>query len=162
MTEETEELDPDEADAFAAQLAQETDEKFEQSREEQHELLEAVASEDGAPLLETQCEIHGLTVPISGRLTGEFVERIEGLDAEAKRRAEGDGERAGVSDIIRELAEIIDDLIDDEELTADGVYRMYQQEGVMPVRTILEEVMASLRREEERVNGTADGFRSDG
>lgn len=153
------EIDESEANAFAAQLVQETDEKYQTSKENQHALLDAVAEEDGAPLLETKTTIYGHTVPVSGRLTGAFIERVESLDAEAKRRAEGDGDQS-VSDIVRELAEIIDDLIDDPELTADGVYEQYRREGVGPVRTLLDEVMEALQKEEERVRGDADGFRS--
>ena len=146
-------------DELAADLAQDAQESFEENKAKQHDLLDAVAEEDGAPLLETKCDIHGITVPVSGRLTGAFVERIERLDAEAKKRANGESDKSGVSDIIRELAVIIDDLIDDPELTARGVYQTYQSEGVKPVRTILEEVMAALQREQERVEGTAKGFR---
>jgi len=144
----------------AADLILEADAQLQENRQEQHELLDAVSEEDGAPLLQTKCNIHGIVVPVSGRLTGEFVERVEGLDAEAKRRADGESDKTGVSDIIRELATIIDELIDDPELTADGVYQTYINEGVGPVRTILENVMQSLQEEEERVQGTADGFRS--
>jgi len=142
----------------AADLILETEEQYQQQKAQQHDLLDAVAEEDGAPLLETKCSIHGIVVPVSGRLTGEFVEHIESLDAEAKRRAEGESGK-GVSDIVREMADILDDLIDDPELTAEGVYQTYRKEGVGPVRTIMENVMESLQEEEERVRGTADGFR---
>lgn len=141
----------------AVELVEQATEAHEQSREEQHELLEAVAEEDGAPLLETQCEIYGVVVPVSGRLTGSFIERVEELDAEARKRAEGDG--GGVSDIVRELCEILDGLIDDDELTQRGLYRQYREEGVRPIRTILDETMDALEAEQERVEGTADGFR---
>jgi len=156
---EPETIDDELADK-AGELILETEEAYQEQKAKQHDLLDAVAEEDGAPLLETKCDIHGITVPVSGRLTGEFVERVESLDAEAKRRADGESEQTGVSDIVRELAEIVADLIDDPELTASGVYRTYQEEGVMPVRTILESVMESLQKEEERMRGTADGFRS--
>ena len=151
----------DDLNERAADMVLETEQEYQEKKAAQHDLLDAVSEEEGAPLLETKCDIHGVTVPVSGRLTGEFVERIERLDAEAKRRASGDSDESGVSDIIRELAVIIDDVIDDEELTAEGVYRMYQQEGAQPVRTILEEVMDALQREQERVEGTAEGFRPD-
>lgn len=148
-------------DEVAADLAMGAKESYESNRKDQHDLLDAVAEEDSAPLLETKCEIYGHVIPVSGRLTGEFVERIEALDAEAKRRASGEGDQSGVSDIIRELAEILDDLIDDPELTANGIYGLYLDEGPRAVRTIVEEVLESLKREEERVQGDADGFRSE-
>jgi len=160
MSSEPETIDDDLADE-AGELILETEEAYQEQKAEQHDLLDAVAEEDGAPLLETKCDIHGVTVPVSGRLTGAFVERVEDLDAEAKRRADGESEQTGVSDIVRELADIIADLIDDPELTAAGVYQTYRQEGVGPVRTILEKVMAALQQEEERVRGTADGFRQE-
>lgn len=145
----------------ALEVAKETEEAYQAQKEQQHELLEAVAEEDGAPLLETRCNIYGVTVPVSGRLTGEFVERVEALDAEAKRRADGESDDTGVSDIIAELCEILDGLIDDDELTTEGLYQQYRQEGVGPVRTIIDEVMDALKDEQERVEGTADGFRGE-
>lgn len=163
MPEEPETIDDDVADAAGA-LMQEAGETLEERREDQHDLLQAVAEEDGAPLLETKCEIYGHVVPVSGRLTGAFIERVEELDAEAKRRANADSDDdaagRGVSDIVAELADILDDLIDDPELTGEDLYVQYQQEGVGPIRTILDEVMDSLEREQERVEGTAKGFRS--
>jgi hypothetical protein len=60
---------------------------------------------------------------------------------------------------VRELGEIIDDLVDDEEITTRGVYQTYRAEGVAPVRRILDEVMDALRKEDKRLRGDADGFR---
>jgi len=152
-------MDADNLDERAADLALDAAQSFEEKQAEQHDLLDAVADEEGAPLLETKATIAGVTVPVSGRLNGEFIERVERLDEEAKRRANDEDAQNGVIDIMRELADIIDGLIDDDELTARGVYQTYQAEGVGPVRTILEEVMDALKTEDERLRGEADGFR---
>jgi len=152
-------MDADNPDELAADLALAAHEDYQQSKAEQHDLFDAVADEEGAPLLETKATIAGVTIPVSGRLNGAFIERVERLDAEAKRRANDEDAPDGVSDIVRELGEIIGDLVDDDEITARGVYRTYQQEGVAPVRRILEEVMDALRTEDERLRGDADGFR---
>jgi len=154
-------MDADNLDELAADLALDAAQSFEEKQAEQHDLLDAVADEEGAPLLETKATIAGVTVPVSGRLNGEFIERVERLDEEAKRRANDEDAENGVSDIMRELADIIDGLIDDDELTARGVYQTYQAEGVGPVRTILEEVMDALQTEDERLRGEADGFRKE-
>jgi len=148
-------------DELAADLALAAHEEYQQSKAEQHDLFDAVADEEGAPLLETKATIAGVTIPVSGRLTGAFIERVERLDAEAKRRANDEDAPDGVSDIVHELGEIIDDLVDDDEITARGVYQTYQAAGVAPVRRILEEVMDSLRKEDERLRGDADGFRKE-
>jgi hypothetical protein len=129
------------------------------NREVQHELLQAAADEDGAPLLETQTEIYGIVVDVSGRLTGEFVGQIEALDKEAKRRADGESEDSGVSDIIAELCVILGDTVDDPELDAEAFYQTYQENGPGPLKTIAEEVLGALQSEDERVSGQADGFR---
>jgi len=154
-------MDADNPDELAADLALAAHEDYQQSKAEQHDLFDAVADEEGAPLLETKATIAGVTIPVSGRLNGAFIERVERLDAEAKRRANSDDAPDGVSDIVRELGEIIDDLVDDDEITARGVYQTYQAEGVAPVRRILEEVMDALRTEDERLRGDADGFRKE-
>jgi len=154
-------MDADNPDDLAAALALDAATEYEAATEEQHELFDAVAEEEGAPLLETKATVAGVTIPVSGRLNGAFIERVERLDAEAKRRANDADAPDGVSDIVRELGEIIDDLTDDDEITARGVYQTYQAEGVGPVRTILEEVMNALQREDERLRGDADGFRKE-
>ena len=154
-------MDADNPDELAADLALAAHEDYQQSKAEQHDLFDAVADEEGAPLLETKATIAGVTIPVSGRLNGAFIERVERLDAEAKRRANDEDAPDGVSDIVRELGEIIDDLVDDDEITARGVYQTYQAEGVAPVRRILEEVMDALRKEDERLRGDADGFRKE-
>jgi len=145
----------------AAELIRETNEQYQQNREEQHELLKAVAEEDGAPLLETQCEIYDHVVPVSGRLTGGLMERFESLDDEIQRRQDGDDDARRVSAIIRELTEELSALIDDGELTADELYQLYRREGGEPLRTIADNVIDALKREDERERGTADGFREE-
>jgi len=153
------EPEPGELDEFAAQLAAETDEKFESRKEDQHALLEAAAEEDGAPLLETQCEIYGEVVPVSGRLTGELIDRTTQLDKTAKAISNGDKDPSELLHVIREITEICADLIDDEELTQQELYKLYRAEGVKPLRRITDEVMGALQKERERVSGDADGFR---
>jgi len=153
-------IDADEADAFAAELAQETDEKFESNKEDQHALLEAAAEADGAPLLETKCEIYGEVVPVSGRLTGDLIDRVTQLDNTAKAVADGEEDAGELQTIISELTGICADLIDDDDLTQSELYKLYRAEGVTPLRTITEAVMSALQQEDERVSGAADGFRS--
>jgi plasmid stability protein len=154
-------MDAENPDELAADLALDAAKEYQAREAEQHDLFDAVAEEEGAPMLETRATIAGVTIPVSGRLNGAFIERVERLDAEAKRRANDEDAPDGVSDIVRELGEIIDDLVDDDEITARGVYQTYQAEGVAPVRRILEEVMDALRKEDERLRGDADGFRKE-
>jgi len=153
-------IDADEADAFAAELAQETDEKFQENKEDQHALLEAAAEEDGAPLLETKCEIYGEVVPVSGRLTGDLIDRVTQLDNTAKAVADGEEDAGELQTIISELTGICADLIDDDDLTQSELYKLYRAEGVTPLRTITENVMSALQQEDERVSGAANGFRT--
>ncbi|UBF23342.1 tail assembly chaperone [Halorubrum tailed virus 29] len=154
-------MDAESKDELAADLALDAAKEYQAREAEQHDLFDAVAEEEGAPLLETRATIAGVTIPVSGRLNGAFIERVERLDAEAKRRANDEDAPDGVSDIVRELGEIIDDLVDDDEITARGVFQTYRAEGVAPVRRILEEVMDALRKEDERLRGDADGFRKE-
>jgi len=154
-------IDADEADAFAAELAAETDEKFESNKEDQHALLEAAAEADGAPLLETKCEIYGEVVPVSGRLTGDLIDRVTQLDNTAKAVADGEEDAGELQTIISELTGICADLIDDDDLTQSELYKLYRAEGVTPLRTITENVMSALQQEDERVSGAADGFRAE-
>ena len=146
-------------DEIAADLALDAKESYDSSKENQHALLDAVAEQDGAPLLETQCTIYGETIPVSGRLTGELIDRITALDTRAKEMADKGGSGAEFRDIINDVTQIAADLIDDDELTQRELYKVYRDNGVKPLRTILMDVFESLQKEEERVRGDADGFR---
>ena len=146
-------------DEIAADLALDAKESYDSSKENQHALLDAVAEQDGAPLLETQCTIYGETIPVSGRLTGELIDRITALDTRAKEMADKGGSGAEFRDIINDVTQIAADLIDDDELTQKELYKVYRDNGVKPLRTILVDVFESLQKEEERVRGDADGFR---
>ena len=146
-------------DEIAADLALDAKESYESSKENQHALLDAVAEQDGAPLLETQCTIYGETIPVSGRLTGELIDRVTALDPRAKEMADKGGSGAEFRDIINDVTQIAADLIDDDELTQKELYKVYRDNGVKPLRTILMDVFESLQKEEERVRGDADGFR---
>ena len=146
-------------DEIAADLALDAKESYESSKENQHALLDAVAEQDGAPLLETQCTIYGETIPVSGRLTGELIDRITLLDDKAKEVSDGQGSGQDLRGIIQELCAIGANLIDDPELTPQELYQVYRDNGVKPLRTIVMDVFDALQKEEERVRGDADGFR---
>ena len=146
-------------DEIAADLALDAKESFESSKKNQHALLDAVAEQDGAPLLETQCTIYGETIPVSGRLTGELIDRTTRLDDRAKEIANGDGSGEDLRNVIHELCEIGADLIDDDELSKQELHDLYRYNGVKPLRTIVMDVFDALQKEEERVRGDADGFR---
>lgn len=152
--------DEQDFDELAADLALDAKESYEVAREEQHALLDDVAKEEGADVLETQATIRENTVPVSGRLNGDLFDRMGELDERVERIERGDARAYEVSETADELAQLLADLIDDPEFTKAGAYNTYRESGIEPLGVILEAVFEALKAEEERRQGAADGFRA--
>ncbi len=59
------------------------------------------------------------------------------------------------------MCQILADVIDDPDWNKQKFYAAYREEGSKPILTMLERVFESLKKERERVEGTAEGFRSE-
>jgi hypothetical protein len=156
------EIDEEEADAFAAQLARETDEKFRENREEQQEFLDTVAEEEGAEVLETKCSLMGeYVVPLRAKLDGEIMDAMGRIDGRLERIESGEARAYEISETADELSRLLADVIDDAEWHKELFYEVYREEGVDPLGVMLERVFDSLKEERERRRGAADGFRAE-
>lgn len=160
---EQEQPDPDELDAFAADLAKQTDQKFQQSQEEQEEFLDTVAEEEGAEILETTCNLVGeYTVPLRAKLNGDLMDAMGRIDARLERLEGEEGRAYEISETADDVCQLLEDVIDDPEWHKSKFYAAYESEGLKPIGTMLERAFESLKAERERRRGAADGFRKDG
>ena len=149
-------------DEIAADLAQDAKESFEQSREEQEAFLETVAQEEGAEVLETQCNLIGdYTVPLKAKLDGDLMEAMGRIDDRLQRLQGKQGRAYEITETADEVSQLLADVIDDPEWHKSKFYAAYQSEGLDPLGVMLERAFESLKQERERRNGTADGFRSE-
>ena len=149
-------------DEIAADLAQDAKESFEQSREEQEAFLETVAQEDGAEVLETQCNLIGdYTVPLKAKLDGDLMDAMGRIDDRLQRLQGKQGRAYEITETADEVSQLLADVIDDPEWHKSKFYAAYQSEGLDPLGVMLERAFESLKQERERRNGTADGFRSE-
>jgi hypothetical protein len=156
------EPEPGELDEFAAQLAAETDEKFEQNREKQDEFLDTVAEEEGAEVLETECNLIGeYTVPLQAKLDGKLMDAMGRIDDRLERIQAGEARAYEIGDTAEEVSELLADVIDDATWDKRTFYQAYEDEGIGPLGVMLERAFESLKTEKERRQGTADGFRQD-
>jgi len=154
--------EPGELDEFAAQLAAETDDKFEDNREKQDEFLDTVAEEEGAEVLETTCNLVGdYTVPIKAKLDGELMDAMGRIDGRLERLGNEDARAYEISETADEVAQLLADVIDDSEWHKSLFYEVYENEGLRPLGSMLERAFESLKDERERRQGVADGFRPD-
>ena len=154
------EPEPGELDEFAAQLAAETDEKFEQNREKQDEFLDTVAEEEGAEVLETECNLIGeYTVPLQAKLDGKLMDAMGRIDDRLERIQAGEARAYEIGDTAEEVSELLADVIDDATWDKRTFYQAYEDEGIDPLGVMLERAFESLKTEKERRQGTADGFR---
>lgn len=154
------ERDPGQLDEFAAELAAETDEKFEDNREKQDEFLDTVAEEEGAEVLETKCNLVGdYTVPIKAKLDGELMDAMGRIDGRLERLGNEDARAYEISETAKEVSNLLADVIDDDEWHASMFYEAYENEGLQPLGGMLERAFEALKDERERRQGVADGFR---
>ena len=149
-------------DEIAADLALDAKESFEQSREEQEAFLETVAQEEGAEVLETQCNLIGdYTVPLKAKLDGDLMDAMGRIDDRLQRLQGKQGRAYEITETAEEVSQLLADVIDDPEWHKSKFYAAYQSEGLDPLGVMLERAFNSLKQERERRNGTADGFRSE-
>ena len=149
-------------DEIAADLALDAKESFEQSREEQEAFLETVAEEEGAEVLETQCNLIGdYTVPLKAKLDGDLMDAMGRIDDRLQRLQGKQGRASEITETAEEVSQLLADVIDDPEWHKSKFYAAYQSEGLDPLGVMLERAFESLKQERERRNGTADGFRSE-
>lgn len=149
-----------ELDQLAADLARQTDNKFEQHKEEQEEFLATVAEEEGAEVLETKCNLIGeYVVPLKAKLDGELMDTMGHLDARVERFETGEARGYEISETADDISQLLADVIDDPEWHKSKFYKAYESEGLDPLGVMLERVFESLKAERERQQGAAEGFR---
>jgi hypothetical protein len=148
-------------DDIAQELVETADDNYQQSQERQQAFLDTVADEEGAEVLETQCNlVTGYTVPLKAKLSGDIMDRMGALEDRLERMEDGDARAYEISETADELSQILADVIDDATWHKSKFYEVYEEEGLQPLGVMIERVFESLRDERERRRGAADGFRS--
>lgn len=147
-------------DELAADLALDAKETYEDHRAEQEAFLETVAEEEGAEVLETECNLIGdYTVPLKAKLSGEIMDRMGALDDRLERLQAGEARAYEISETADEVSQLLADVIDSSDWHKEKFYAAYESEGLDPLGVMLERAFESLKAERERRRGTADGFR---
>lgn len=145
----------------AADLILEAEEQYQENLAEQEAFLETVAEEEGAEVLETQCNLIGdYTVPLKAKLSGEIMDRMGALENRLERLESGDASTYEISAAADETSQLLADIIDDSDWHKDKFYAAYESEGLAPLGKMLETAFESLKAERERRDGVASGFRS--
>lgn len=150
----------DELAEEAADLILEAEQQYQENLAEQEAFLETVAEEEGAEVLETQCNLIGeYTVPLKAKLNGELMDKLSAIDGELERLQSGDAKFYELSEAADRACQLLADLIDDTDYHKDKFYAVYESEGLEPLGTMIGRCFESLMKERERRLGAADGFR---
>jgi len=158
MSEQEPEQDFDE---IAADLALDAKQSHEENLQQQEEFLDTVAEEEGAEVLETQCNIIGdYTVPLRAKLDGDLMDAMGRIDGRLERLQNEEGRAYEFGETADEASQLLADAIDDPEWHKSKFYKAYKSEGLKPLGVMLDRVFTALKEERERRRGTADGFRS--
>jgi len=164
MADDTLGMDADNPDKLAADLALAAQDEYQAKRAEQEAFLDAVADEEGAEELETTCTlVTDYTVPLKAKLNGDLMDRMGAIDDRLERLNAEEARAYEISQTADEVAQILDDVVADPDYTKELFYEVYQSEGLDALGALLETAFESLKAEEDRRRGAADGFRpSDG
>lgn len=153
--------DPD-FDEIAADMALDASQAYEENLADQEDFLDTVAEEEGAEVLETQCNLIGeFTVPLKAKLNGEIMDELGHIHEKLERLEDGDGAAYEISEAADQAAQLLADVIDDPSWHKSKFYKAYEAEGLDPIGVMIERVFDALRNEQDRRRGTADGFRPD-
>ncbi len=148
-------------DDLAQELVEDTQDKYEQTQAAQQEILDDLANESGAMVLETQCTIAGdHTVPLKTKLSGDIMDTMGQMDARLERFETGEARAYEISDTADIIAQMLADIIDDPAWNKETFYGFYEQEGLQGLGVMLERVFDALTTERDRRQGAAEGFRS--
>lgn len=146
----------------AADLILEAEEQLQDHRAEQQEFLDTVAEEEGAEVLETECNLVGdYTVTLRATLDGEVMDTMGRIDDRLERVEQGDARAYEIGETADEVARLLGDVIEDPEYDKALFYQVYENEGIDALGVMLERAFGSLKSEKERRRGTADGFRKE-
>lgn len=155
---------PDEQDfdEIAADLALDAKKSHKQNKQEQQEFLDTVSEEEGADVLETQCNIMGdYVVPLRAKLNGDLMDAMGRIDARLERLENEEGRAYEFSETADEASQLLADAIDDPEWHKAKFYAAYENEGLKPLGVMLNRVFTNLKEERERRRGVSDGFRKE-
>jgi len=137
------------------------EQEYQQKREEQEEFLDTVAEEEGQETLETECNIVGdYVVPIRAKLNGELMDQLGEMDARLERLEAEEGRAYEFGEAADKASQVLADAIDDNDWHKKKFYTVYKQEGILPLGAMLKRVFESLKKERERRQGAAEGFRA--
>ncbi len=152
--------DSERLDDLAAELVEQTEAKYQATRDAQDEFLDTVAEQQGAETLETTCNLIGdYTVTVKAKLSGDVLDRMGALEDKLERLETGDGRAYEVSETADELSQILADMIMETEWHKDKFYAAYKSEGLAPLGVMIKRVFDALKDERKRRQGAADGFR---
>jgi len=145
----------------AAELMQEAEQEYQQKREEQQAVLDTVAEEDGADVLETTCNIAGdHTVPLKAKLNGKVLDQMGALEARFEDFEDGNVKGYEIGETADDMAQMLADVVDSPEWDKQTFYGLYEKEGLEPIGKLLIRALNSLLKERERQQGAAEGFRA--
>jgi hypothetical protein len=123
--------------------------------------LSAVAEEEGADVLETQCNIAGEhTVPLKAKLNGKVLDQMGALEARFEDFEEGNIKGYEIGETADDMAQILADVVESPEWDKQTFYGLYEKEGLEPIGKLLIRALNSLLKERERQQGAAEGFRA--
>ena len=145
-------------------LIREVKQKAREKEQASSELVEAVADDYKAPVAETKFSVgegNAITLDIRQRLHGDFIDRLENIEARVSK-FEADPEEHDtrlIGDTAEDAAELLADMTVDSRFDKSAFYDVYRKEGLDALGVYLESAGEAIEREVKRQQGEADGFR---
>jgi hypothetical protein len=142
------------------ELLEDTKESYQEAKEQQNELKEAIAEEHAGEKIETTTQLAGdVTVEIELRLRGELIDRIADVEAEVEHWEQDDPSFRGASNIADDCSQILADAVTDPNMNKSYFYEIYEELGLQALGALVRTVLEAVEAEQERMQGAVEGFR---
>lgn len=132
----------------------------EQTEEKHRTFLQALRENDEESGSTTQVTlVEGFEVTVRTRIDGRILDRLGDMEANLEAAQDGTASVKSVSDTAHQAAELLEDLITDEEYDTPLFLHVYEEEGLEVLGTFLEAIFEAIGEVKQEQQEAADSFR---
>jgi len=163
------EITADDPEERKEQLKQAAQEHKQELSAEQQTLKEEIASSHGGDLIKCEVRYAGeKTAQVSTRFEGGLISQLRDLAQRAEDYQEGETAEmsesqalAEIEEIAAELSKLLANVFEADEFDRQLWHEVYEDYGIEPLMTIVENVAEALNEERRKKQGAVDEFRGD-
>jgi len=123
-------------------------------------LIAAIRKEQGGDTPSTEVTLaDGFTVDVRTRLDGALLNRLSDMEQDLLEAEKGKGGITAVKETGEQAAELLAELVLDQDYDKELFLAVYEAEGLDAIGTFLERIFGAIAEVKEQEREAADGFR---